>query len=140
MSLIFDELEKVIGRQPPSFSVADKNSVNNGNYWLPSIDIKEEESSFTVLADLPGIEKKDIKVSMDKYNNLIIEGEKAIEVKDEKMGHICMERCKGSFFRKIVLPNTVDPQAISANYRNGVLEIVVAKSNDNTIKQVIIQD
>ncbi len=138
LASIFDEFEKNINQFLPSYFKNDPS--NNNVYWTPEIDIKEEDQFYVVTADMPGMEKKDIKINMDQYNNLVIEGERDTETKKEKKGYICFERYKGTFFRKFSLPGVVDAQGIKAKYQNGVLEINIPKSKETVTKQISIED
>lgn len=130
-SSTFDELEKFLSY--PS-------SINNRDVWLPDVYIKDDGSSYSVKSDVPGMDKKDIKINIDRYNNLIIEGERDVNIKKEQKNYLCFERYKGSFFRKIALPSAVDAQNIKAKYRDGVLEINVPKAKENITKQIDIGD
>lgn len=127
---IFDELEKIVNN-----NVFSKNV----DCWLPNVDIKDEDKAYLVKVDIPGMDKKNIKISVDQYNNLIIDGERDSEVKKESKGYICFERRKGSFFRKMALPSTINSQNIKAKYQNGVLEINIPKAEENLVKQIDIE-
>jgi HSP20 family protein len=142
LTSIFDDFENNINRFLSSYPARGGgfSDSNVGNYWLPNIDVKEEDRSYVITADVPGMEKKDIKISIDQYSNLIIEGERDTEVKKEKKGYICFERHKGSFFRKIALPGAVDAQDIKAKYQQGVLEVNVPKSKESVVKQINVED
>lgn len=109
------------------------------DYWLPPMDLKEENNNYIVRIDIPGVNVKDIKTSIDNQNNLIIEGEKETESKKEDKGYLCIERSKGCFYRKINLPHTVDANTIKAKYKDGVLEITVAQSKTEGTKQIKIE-
>lgn len=94
--------------------------------WAPSVDIKEEQDRFVLLADLPGVEPKDIEITMDN-GVLSVKGERTAEERDERNGYRRVERVHGSFHRRFSLPDTVDAERITANGKNGVLEITIPK-------------
>ncbi len=94
--------------------------------WAPTVDIKEESDKFIILADLPGVIPDEIDVSMED-GVLTIKGEKKTEAKTEKEGYKRVERTYGSFYRRFSLPDTANPDAISAKSNHGVLEIVIPK-------------
>ena len=94
--------------------------------WVPAVDIKEEENDFVIVADIPGVDPKDIEVHMDN-GVLTIKGEKESEKKEEREGYKRVERTYGSFYRRFGLPDTADPEKISAKSNNGVLEVRIAK-------------
>jgi HSP20 family protein len=94
--------------------------------WLPAVDIKEEDKQFVLHADLPGVEPKDIEITMEK-GQLTIRGRRDTESRDDKNGYRRVERVNGEFFRRFSLPDTADAQAIKAKVVNGVLEVVIPK-------------
>ncbi|WP_078120078.1 Hsp20/alpha crystallin family protein [Thiosocius teredinicola] len=94
--------------------------------WVPAVDIREEKDAFVIVADIPGVDPKDIEVHMDN-GVLTIKGEKETEKKDEKEGYKRVERSYGSFYRRFSLPDTADPESIDAKSANGVLEVRIAK-------------
>lgn len=94
--------------------------------WAPAVDIKEESDKFVLHADIPGVKPEDIEVSMED-GVLTIKGEKKTEAKTEKEHYKRVERTYGSFYRRFSLPDTADPNAISAKAKNGVLELIIPK-------------
>lgn len=104
----------------------------------PAVDIKEKEKELQVTAELPGINKEDVKVSL-KDDLLTISGEKKSkkEVKDEN--HYRMERVYGSFHRCFRLPNIVDSENISADFKDGVLNIRIPKLKEALPKQIEVK-
>ena len=94
--------------------------------WAPSVDVREDADRFTVQADLPGVESKDIQVTADD-GLLTIRGERRFERKEAKPGFERLERAEGRFLRRFTLPDNVQSEAIKARHSNGVLEIVIPK-------------
>jgi len=94
--------------------------------WVPAVDIKEADDAFLIVADIPGVDPKDIEVHMDN-GVLTIKGEKESEQKDEREGYKRVERTYGSFYRRFSLPDTADPEKISAKSNHGVLEVRIGK-------------
>jgi len=94
--------------------------------WAPAVDIKEEDNRFVLFADIPGVKPEDIEVHMDA-GVLTVKGEKESVIKTEKEGYKRIERSSGSFYRRFNLPDTADDNAISANSKDGVLEIIIPK-------------
>ncbi|MCO6427753.1 Hsp20/alpha crystallin family protein [Nitrosomonas communis] len=103
--------------------------------WVPAVDIKEEPNKFVLLADLPGVRPEEIDVSMEN-GVLTIKGEKKTEAKTEKEGYKRVERTYGSFYRRFSLPDTANPDAISAVSKYGVLEIVIPKRESVQPKKI----
>ena len=94
--------------------------------WVPTVDIKEEAERFVIHADVPGVDPKDIEVSMED-GVLTIRGERKGESREEQDGWKRVERVSGQFFRRFTLPDTADAEGISATGANGVLEVIIPK-------------
>ena len=95
--------------------------------WIPRVDIYEEAERFVVLADVPGVEAKDIDITADK-GVLTIRGERSAEKKEsEKNGYERVERTSGSFLRRFTLPDSANTESITAKQTNGVLEVSIPK-------------
>ena len=92
--------------------------------WVPSIDVFKKADALVVKADLPGMRKEDLRVTVEE-GDLLIQGERKEEkeVKDEDFYRL--ERCSGTFFRRLPLGFDADPEKIDAKFKDGVLEIRV---------------
>lgn len=95
--------------------------------FSPSIDISETEKEIVISAELPGMEDKDLDVSLSK-DLLIIKGEKKEEKEEKTKNYYRMERSYGSFCRTIPLPAEIDAENISAEFKKGVLTIKLPKT------------
>lgn len=95
--------------------------------WLPAVDVKEEAERYVILADLPGVDAKDIEVSMEN-GQLTLRGQRETDATLEKDNFKRVERARGTFFRRFTLPDTADAERVTARSRNGVLEVVIPKS------------
>jgi len=96
----------------------------------PRVDIFEEGNEMVLKADMPGIEKKDIDITLSD-NMLTISGEKTHEDKVDKGGYARYERTHGSFFRRFELPSDIDAEKIKAHLDNGVLEVRLPKTEES---------
>ncbi len=94
--------------------------------WSPSVDIKEDADRFIIHADIPGVKPEEIDISMEN-SVLTIKGEKKTEATTESTGYKRVERAYGTFYRRFSLPDSANPDAISAKSANGVLEIIIPK-------------
>ena len=103
--------------------------------WAPAVDIYETESELVVTADLPGINEKDFDVRVEN-NMLTIRGERKLEKTVNEDNMLRVERAYGSFSRSFSLPNTVNTEAIKADYRDGVLTVKMPKREESKPKQV----
>ncbi|TBR08604.1 MAG: Hsp20/alpha crystallin family protein [Lysobacter sp.] len=113
---------------------SDESSVVTSQ-WAPRVDIREEAQRFVILADLPGIDPQEVEVLMDK-GILSIRGERRSEVTGQTDRYSRIERRYGSFHRRFALPDSADPEGISAMGRNGVLEISIPKRPETTPRRI----
>lgn len=89
-------------------------------------EIAETDNEYTIAAELPGLEKENVEVVVDE-DVLTVRGEKKVETKAEEKNYLFSERRYGRFERKFQLPETVEQDAIAANYENGVLTLTLPK-------------
>ena len=121
---LLDQMRREMDRAMDT-RTAEGSSVATSD-WVPAVDIKEEKDSFVIVADIPGVDPKDIEVHMEN-GMLTIKGEKESEKKEEREGYKRVERSFGSFYRRFSLPDTADAEKITAKSNNGVLEVRIAK-------------
>ncbi len=103
--------------------------------WSPRVEISEQEDRYLVDADLPGLEKEDIKVEVED-NVLSITGERRLEEEKEEQNYHLRERVYGKFSRSFRLPAKVDANKINASFKNGVLSLIIPKTEDAKPKQI----
>lgn len=96
------------------------------SHWMPAVDIKEEDDRYILRADIPGVDPKDIEVTMED-GLLTIKGERFREDKEEREGYKRFERVHGTFHRRFSLPDTADAEHITATGKDGVLEVTIPK-------------
>jgi HSP20 family protein len=106
--------------------------------WVPAIDLKEEANQFIIEADIPGVDPKEIEVSM-AHGVLSIKGERKSESLEEGKNYHRVERRHGSFYRRFSLPDTADADKIVANGKNGVLQIRIPKKEVAQPRKIAIQ-
>jgi len=122
-----NELNRLGWVDPLSAEAVNDDSSNVAvSQWRPAVDIKEDENQFTILADIPGVDPKDIDVTMEN-GVLSIKGERSSEQVEESKGFRRIERSSGSFYRRFSLPDTADAEKIEAKCKDGVLNIVLPK-------------
>ena len=119
----------------PFQSRADDDSAVATAQWQPRVDIKEDADRFVLYADLPGIDPRDIEVSMDK-GILSIRGERKGESSEQTERFSRIERRYGSFHRRFALPDSADADGISAHGRHGVLEVTIPKKPETTPRRI----
>ncbi|HKV26713.1 MAG TPA: Hsp20/alpha crystallin family protein [Candidatus Acidoferrales bacterium] len=105
--------------------------------WVPAVDVYETENELVIKADLPEISEKDLDLRVEN-NMLTVRGERKFEQQVKEDSYLRMERAYGSFSRSFSLPNSVNTEAIHADYKNGVLTVTLPKRAESKPKQVKI--
>ncbi len=127
----FDSMYERFFREPflplKMFTASDK--------WLPRIDIRDKDNRIVVTAEIPGMDKEAIDVSL-KGRFLTIKGEKTTEDKKEKKGFFRRERSYGFFERSVQLPDEVDEASVKAKYKRGVLTLDMKKMGKYSAKTI----
>lgn len=132
-----------IGRSLPSlwrrhdFSMLD-NMFERQGQRLPSLDVIDRDVDILVRAEIPGIDKKDINVSMTD-NLLTIKGQSSREEKEEKGDYYRHEISSSSFARSVTLPSAVDASKTAANLKDGILEITLPKVENSKRRNIAVQ-
>ncbi|MGA8605552.1 MAG: Hsp20/alpha crystallin family protein [Candidatus Sulfotelmatobacter sp.] len=103
--------------------------------FAPPVDIYEDEHNITLKLEVPGIDEKDINVSVEN-STLTVHGERKIEKEEKEENFRRVERQYGSFTRSFTLPSSVDSGQVSAHYDKGVLKIKLAKKAEAKPKQI----
>lgn len=124
MERLFDEFSERMGL--PAFR---PTSLIGLRMWTPPIDMVDKKEEILVRADLPGMEKKDIHVSVTD-SMLTIRGERKAEEERKEENYYCCETHYGSFVRTISLPVPVEKDKIKADYKNGILELHLPKAKE----------
>jgi len=106
--------------------------------WLPSVDISETKDSFVVKAELPGLDAKDVKVSISG-DILTIRGEKKKEEEEKDEHHHYVERYSGSFQRVFQLPTAVKGDKVEAIFDKGVLKVTLPKVEEAKKKEIEVK-
>ncbi len=116
------------------FAAGDEDLVSGT--WVPPVDVAETQEKILVRAEVPGMRQEDVQIEFEN-GLLTIRGERKIEKTDALTWHR-VERIYGNFSRSFTLPRSVDPEKITASYRDGILEIEVPKREEAKPKQIRI--
>ena len=106
--------------------------------WSPVVDIEETELNYLIRAELPGLSKENVKVTVED-GVLTLSGERDLERKMEGKTFHHIERSHGTFTRSFTLPENAEAESVSANYKDGLLEIRVAKSEEALPKSIEVR-
>jgi len=106
--------------------------------WTPRVDIQETDKEIILDFEIPGIDKKDIKVEL-KDNRLTVSGERRQETKDENAEHRRIERHYGKYERTFTIPDSVKTDKVAAEYKNGMLTLSLPKSEKAIPKEIAVE-
>ena len=121
-------------------SVFDTPTAGNGGTlrrWMPAMDLVESGDHFVLRADLPGLSEEDVKIELED-TTLTISGERAAEHESKDEGYYRLERAFGAFSRTLQLPKGIDPEAVSAAFDRGVLEVRIPKPEERKPRRISI--
>jgi HSP20 family protein len=138
---LLDQIQREIFRSPGLPFGRDVANDDNSNIevsdWRPDVDIKEEQDRYVIHADLPGVDAKDIEITMEN-GILALKGQRSIDKEESHEGYKRVERVRGTFYRRFSLPDTADTDKIAANSKDGVLEIVLPKHEKVQPRRIVV--
>jgi HSP20 family protein len=135
----FDRIRREMDRLWDSFLEGRPlRRAEGGREWLPSLDVSETKNDLVVKAELPGMDPKDIDISLSN-GLLTITGEKKQEKEEKDENYHLIERSYGSFTRSVRLPREVQSDKITASFKNGVLRVTLPKSEEAKKKEIKIK-
>lgn len=106
--------------------------------WSPVVDIEESAEAYTIRAELPGLSKEKVKVTVEN-GVLTLSGERDLERRVETKTFHRVERSHGTFTRSFTLPDDVDPESVAANFKDGLLEIQITKREEALPKSIEVR-
>lgn len=120
-------------------TVLDAPAVGGGvaRRWTPAMDLHETVDSFVLRADLPGMTEQDVSIELED-NVLTVSGERRSDHEEDREGFYRVERAFGAFSRSLTLPKGVDPEAVSAGFEHGVLEVRITKPEERKPRKISI--
>jgi HSP20 family protein len=134
----FDRIRREMDRLWDSFLEGRPRRAEEGGEWLPSLDVSETKNDLVIKAELPGMDPKDIDISLIN-GFLTIKGEKKQEKEEKDENYHLIERSYGSFTRSVRLPREVQSDKITASFKNGVLRVTLPKSEEAKKKEIKIK-
>ena len=134
----FERMRGDMDRLWDSFFQRGVRRTDDDAEWLPSLDVAETKDEIVVKAEVPGMDPKDIDISLSD-GLLTIKGEKKQEREEKEEDYHLVERSYGTFTRSIRLPKEVRRDKISASYKNGVLKVTLPKSEEAKQKEIKIK-
>jgi len=135
----FERMRKEMDRFWDSFLEGTfRRRGEDGTEWFPSLDVSETKNELVVKAEIPGMDSKDIDISLSD-GMLTIRGEKKHEKEEKEENYHFIERSYGTFSRSVSLPRDLKHDKISASYKDGVLRVVLPKSGEAKKKEIKIK-
>lgn len=143
---IFNSLQREVDRLFEDFTRGMGS--NGANMLIPKIDVSETDKEIEVTVDLPGLERKDVDISLEN-DVLTIRGEKKVEVKpddkdkegnDKNKTYHVAERMYGAFYRAIQLPPGIDPSKVQATMSKGVLKVTIPKPKSSSSAKIEVKE
>jgi HSP20 family protein len=126
MSRLFDEMWR-------------RSARSSGTNWYPAIDVTENENEYKIVAELPGMTKDDVKISVTD-NIVTIRGEKKAQAEEKNENWHQVERTYGVFERSFTLGTSVNPSGVKARFESGVLTVTLPKSEEARPREIRIED
>ena len=140
----FKEMEDLQSRFAKLFGLTPERTGNGDKEqmivteWVPSVDIVEDEKEWLVKADLPEVQKENVKVTVEN-GVLTITGERKFEKEEKEKKYHRIERSYGTFLRSFTLPDAADGTKVSAEFKDGVLKVHLPKSEKAKPKAVEVK-
>jgi HSP20 family protein len=119
------------------FSLTRADAANQEFDWTPAVDIHEEDDRYLLTADIPGVNRKDIEITLEE-GVLTVKGERNTRNEVAEQGYRRRERSHGTFMRQFTLPDTVNTTDISASATDGVLKITIPKQEKPEVKKITV--
>jgi len=114
------------------------STLKENDEWVPAFDISENEKEYIVTAELPGMEVKDIDVTLSD-GILTVKGEKKQEHEDNGKDYHRIERRYGSFHRSFRIPGKIKAEGVDANYKEGILRLTLTKTEEDEVKKIEVK-
>jgi len=108
------------------------------NGWEPEVDISETKNDFVISAELPGLKRENVSLTLEN-DILTLKGEKKKEAGDEKENYQLNERGFGKFCRSFVMPDSIKPEKIKTNFKDGLLRVSIPKSEVAKEKEIKVE-
>lgn len=139
----FHELENMHRRLTGLFD-GNRSNRRNGresmtvSEWAPVVDITEDDKNYVIKAELPEVKKEDVHVTVEG-GVLTLTGERKFEKEEKNKTYHRIERAYGTFARSFTLPDNIDAGRVNASYKDGILTVTVAKSENAKPKQIEVK-
>jgi len=131
------EFDRLLNSFGSRFGLREKDDDFENAVWSPLTDISEDNDKYVVSMDIPGVDKKDVKISY-KNGSLIVSGERKQESEDKSSKYHRIERAYGKYYREFTLPEKIVEDKIEANFKDGTLKVTIPKAEEAKPKEIAI--
>lgn len=135
---LLSQLQREVNRLLDTGRLGDEEAGGILADWAPAVDIKEEPNQFVIHADLPGVDIKDIEITLEN-GVLSLRGQRIAEKKEETGQYRRVERVRGTFLRRFSLPDVAAADQVTAKCKDGVLEVIVPKTQAAQPRRIAIE-
>jgi len=135
LSVLQDRMNRLFS---DAYGPRGNDDLMNRGQWAPPVDIYEIDGALVLKAELPGMQREDIDVSVEN-NTLTIRGERKLEQEVRQESFHRVERSYGSFARSFSLPNTLDATKIAADYKNGLLTVKLPVREESKPRTISVE-
>ena len=132
---LFDQFNREINHLMNS--TREQSAANDERSWAPAVDIREEDNRYLLIADIPGVKRDDVEITLED-GVLTVKGERNANHEESREGFVRNERVHGIFMRQFTLPDTVNADNISATVNAGVLEIEIPKQDKPEPRKITV--
>jgi HSP20 family protein len=133
-----NSLQGEVNRLFNTFFDTPSNGATSTRRWIPAMDLVEAGDHYVLRADLPGLAEEDVNIEVAD-DVLTVSGERRYDQEASEGGYVRVERAFGAFKRTLSIPDGIDPEAVTASFDNGVLEVRVPKPEERKPRRVAIK-
>lgn len=132
---LHDEMDRFFSVLWPRAAVRNEGA---GSAWAPAVDVYEEKDQYVVKAELPGVKRENVSLSLED-DVLTIKGERRYEKEEKQEGFLRVESAYGAFQRALQLPQSVKADAVTAEFKDGILKITLPKAESVKTREIKIE-
>jgi len=137
MDELHQRFSSLLGRRPNPHSDYEDEFIT-ATAWAPAVDIVEDDKEYLIKAELPELKKDEVSVTVEN-GVLAIYGERKCEKEEKGRKYYCVERCYGAFRRSFALPDDADSNKVTAEFKDGLLQVHLAKSEKAKPKAIEVK-
>jgi len=135
---VTNQLSDLVYNGGRSMNNKNESTENCTADWIPAVNITESESGYRIEAEVPGVKREDVQVTVE-HGKLTIQGDRKFESSAENDTLHRLERSEGTFLRNFRIPDDADPDSVKAGFKNGVLSVLIPKSESSKLKQIEVE-